>query len=387
MSDWASKFSHFDSMNTSKTSRGNASFNRTFKFKPKEQSNRYTPLNKTPSKMPPPEKQKTPSKPEPKRQNFNFRSEKMNPGVVDDWAEDDDAFAELLDNDDDLTSAMDAFENCSPPQENSFTHKGPKISDEELQEMTMALMNDDDDWDLDEDNVPAPMDSAKARLNQTTAVFAGPCVDDFYDDLPKPEEIIKNLKEENMKLEKELKDVKPKVMASDKERYELKEKLDLKAKELEKELRLRRNLELNMKKELERVERQAVDKDKELKKLKVELSKEKSKVAKTTFTQQLPNDISTQQDPQLTAANKKRKLSASSNSEPAEVAKVELKSAFTPFKGLDLPDFFLEQFCLLGGILGDTGTKLPQHPQVQATHNCLDVDHSSDDELTELKIF
>ncbi len=38
----------------------------------------------------------------------------------------------------------------------------------------MALMNDDDDdWDLDEDNVPAPMDSAKARLNQTTAVFAG----------------------------------------------------------------------------------------------------------------------------------------------------------------------------------------------------------------------
>ena len=40
--------------------------------------------------------------------------------------------------------------------------------------MTMALMNDDDDdWDLDDDNVPAPMDSAKARLNQTTAVFAG----------------------------------------------------------------------------------------------------------------------------------------------------------------------------------------------------------------------
>ena len=38
----------------------------------------------------------------------------------------------------------------------------------------MALMNDDDDdWDLDDDNVPAPMDSAKARLNQTTAVFAG----------------------------------------------------------------------------------------------------------------------------------------------------------------------------------------------------------------------
>ncbi len=38
----------------------------------------------------------------------------------------------------------------------------------------MALMNDDDDeWDLDDDDGPAPMDSAKARLNQTTAVFAG----------------------------------------------------------------------------------------------------------------------------------------------------------------------------------------------------------------------
>ena len=37
----------------------------------------------------------------------------------------------------------------------------------------MALMNDDDDWDMDDTNVPAPMDSAKARLNQTTAVFAG----------------------------------------------------------------------------------------------------------------------------------------------------------------------------------------------------------------------
>ncbi len=35
-------------------------------------------------------------------------------------------------------------------------------------------MNDDDyEWDLDDDEFPAPMDSAKARLNQTTAVFAG----------------------------------------------------------------------------------------------------------------------------------------------------------------------------------------------------------------------
>jgi len=278
----------------------------------------------------------------------------------------------------------------------------------------MALMNDDDDWDMDDTNVPAPMDSAKARLNQTTAVFAGPCIDDFYEDLPKPEEIIKNLKDENTKLEKELKDVKPKVMASDKERYELKEKLDLKAKELEKELRLRRNLEVNMKKELERVEKQAVEKDKELKKLKVELSKEKSKVAKTTLTQQHHlADINTQQEhikqehikqehikqehikQELTAVNKKRKLSgaASSNSGAAtsgsesEVTKVELKSAFTPFKNLDFPDFFIEQYRLFGGILGDTGTKLPEQVPANPSHHSTDEGRYTDDELDELRIF
>ena len=117
----------------------------------------------------------------------------------------------------------------------------------------------------------------------------------------------------------------------------------------------------------------------ELKKLKVELSKEKSKVAKTTLTQQHQQaDINTQQEhikqehikQELTAVNKKRKLSgaASSNSGAAlsssgaassgsesEVTKVELKSAFTPFKNLDFPDFFIEQYRLFGGILGDTG--------------------------------
>ena len=45
-------------------------------------------------------------------------------------------------------------------------------------------------------------------------------------------------------------------------RYELKTELDAKAKELEKEMRLRRNLELNMKRELERVERQGIEKEK-----------------------------------------------------------------------------------------------------------------------------
>ena len=42
----------------------------------------------------------------------------------------------------------------------------------------------------------------------------------------------------------------------------MRSELDAKAKELEKEMRLRRNLELNMKRELERVERQAIEKEK-----------------------------------------------------------------------------------------------------------------------------
>lgn len=133
-----------------------------------------------------------------------------------------------------------------------------------------------------------------------------------------------------------------------------------------------------------------------MKKLKVELSKEKSKVAKTTFTQQHQADINTQQgDTQLTAANKKRKLSgaassssgAASSGSESEVTKVELKSAFTPLKNLDLPDFFIEQYRLLGGILGDTGTKLPQQVPAKSSHHSTDEVHYTDDELDELRIF
>ncbi len=43
-------------------------------------------------------------------------------------------------------------------------------------------------------------------------------MDDFYDDGPKPEEIIKNLKDDNKKMEKELSEIRPKVIARDQER-------------------------------------------------------------------------------------------------------------------------------------------------------------------------
>ena len=51
-------------------------------------------------------------------------------------------------------------------------------------------MNDEWDFDSDMDMPPPPMDPAKARLNQTLAVLGGPTMEDFFDDGPKPEDII-----------------------------------------------------------------------------------------------------------------------------------------------------------------------------------------------------
>ncbi len=60
---------------------------------------------------------------------YNFSLQAQAP--VDDWGDDDD-FADLdLDNDD-FNTAMDAFENSSPPMEDKEKNE-PKISDEELQ--------------------------------------------------------------------------------------------------------------------------------------------------------------------------------------------------------------------------------------------------------------
>ena len=46
-------------------------------------------------------------------------------------------------------------------------------------------------------------------------------MDDFFDDGPKPDEIIQKLKDENRKLETELRDIKPKVMSKEGERWVL----------------------------------------------------------------------------------------------------------------------------------------------------------------------
>eukprot|EP00088_Acartia_fossae_P061311 TRINITY_DN7366_c0_g1_i4.p1 TRINITY_DN7366_c0_g1~~TRINITY_DN7366_c0_g1_i4.p1 ORF type:complete len:421 (-),score=164.25 TRINITY_DN7366_c0_g1_i4:354-1616(-) len=420
MSDWANKFSHFDRGTSSSSRKSGGGLNGSFKH---NNRSRYTPLTQSsvggsglqncnttrngggplaaalrgngggnkifePMMAAPPPK---------KTQTFSFRSEKVAAVPIDDWTDDD--FDEEI-NDADLNSAMDALEQTEAMEEENKRKNSPKISDEELQEMTMAIMDDEWLFDVEEDEpkVPGPKDSAKARLNQTTAVLGGPCVDDFFDDGPKPDEIIQNLKDENKKLETELRDIKPKVMAKESERQELKVKLDAKQKELEKEARLRRNLEMNMKKELDRAQRATEDKEKELRKLKSELNKDRAK--STTSLQDVTN--STDQGGGGMAA-KKRKLSAtalntsyedsdtpSSNEEskPPE----EIKLAFDPLGKLDLPDFFLDQFSLLGCILEDEMMEGGTHVVPQAFSKQQDTsvnleNNSSDDEIPELSIY
>ena len=61
--------------------------------------------------------------------------------------------------------------------------------------MSMALINDDSIFELegDDDLFLAPMEPARARLNQTMAVLA-PVLNDFYDEGPGPDEIIDKLR-------------------------------------------------------------------------------------------------------------------------------------------------------------------------------------------------
>jgi len=360
MSGWANRFSDFGNISTSHgghSSKKNTSFNNSFKHR---SQNRYTPLNETakasdvssfkklasPARMGPP-----------KKQVFNFKPEKVScVPMDDDWEEDfpDDA---------DFDTIIGQIEqNDATIADNNQKNVG-KITDEELMEMTQALMNDEWDFDSDMDMPPPPMDPAKARLNQTLAVLGGPTIEDFFDDGPKPEEIIQNLKEENKRLEEEVTSLKPQYNEVSEERLVLKNKLDAKSKELEKEVRLRRNLEANLRKELEAAHKQALDRDNQMKKLRLEMNSARMKSGSTSCLNSQVGNGSHTQDGSMA---KKRKLSSSTSSLDRQAAteappSTQVKPVFDPLEGLDFPDFFIEQFKLLGSSLMDLEVKEPYH--------------------------
>jgi len=359
MAGWANRFSDFGNVSTTShgghSSKKNTSFNNSFK---QRSQNRYTPLNETakqrdvssfkklasPARMGPP-----------KKQVFNFKPEKVNTVPIDDDWEDD------FPDDADFDTIIGQIEqNDAAVADNQ--KNGAKISDEELMEMTQALMNDEWDFDSDMDMPPPPMDPAKARLNQTLAVLGGPTMEDFFDDGPKPEDIIQNLKEENKRLEEEVTSLKPQFNEVSEERLELKNKLDAKSRELEKEVRLRRNLEANLRKELESAHKQAQEREALMKKMRLEVN---SARLKSGSTSSLNTQAGNASDTQGGSLAKKRKLSSSTSSLDRQAAPEappeQVKPVFDPLEGLDFPDFFIEQFKLLGSNLMDAEVKKPYH--------------------------
>jgi len=143
-----------------------------------------------------------------------------------------------------------------------------EITDKELQELTMALYNDDS---FDMDAPMAPISPSKARLNQTTAVFA-PCGETFSDDGPVPSDVIHTLREENKRLLAELKQ--QRKTAATEQRIKLEEK----QKEMDAERKATKNRESDLRREMEKLSRNAKALENELRK-EVEVNKRKIEAA------------------------------------------------------------------------------------------------------------
>jgi len=266
----------------------------------------------------------------------------------------------------------------------------PKITDEELQEMTMALINDDSIFELegDDDLFLAPMEPARARLNQTMAVLA-PVLNDFYDEGPGPDEIIDKLRADNKKLNEELKNLLPAKSKQQAETDVLTRKLEEKSRELN---QMKRNLEADLRREMEKNKRVLAEErqaKQEMQRLREELENKARQLQKTQAeaarrlrppadTQRAKNTSSSRlgelfrnldnsfSDPGTISPPKKSRREDGTKQDMKTEPKVPtprtepiVPTPLPPDLELDLPhhlpDYLAEQFCQLS--TADTTTK------------------------------
>lgn len=258
---WIDRFSHFESNNSGsnppkRQKTGSSQHNRS--------ASRYTPLKLevTPTKR----------KPVPTPPKFSdTANKKASPKMeVDSMMEDEEDWGEDID-----------FTNLEFVEEEEKKEE-PKITDEELQEMSMALINDDSIFELegDDDLFLAPMEPARARLNQTMAVLA-PVLNDFYDEGPGPDEIIDKLRADNKKLNEELKNLLPAKSKQQAETDVLTRKLEEKSRELN---QMKRNLEADLRREMEKNKRVLAEErqaKQEMQRLREELENKARQLQKT----------------------------------------------------------------------------------------------------------
>jgi len=229
----------------------------------------------------------------------------------------------------------------------------PKITDEELNEMSMALINDDSIFEFDEP--PAALEPAKNRLNQTMAMFES--MDDFFEELPQEQAVIATLRDELKNLNAELKKEQSEKTATKVEKDKLQDKLETTAFQLERELKLKKNLELDQRREVEKLKRSEKESETELKRLKKELeaAKLKAEAQAAMALKPLAPINQNSEEPCIREGNKRKRVCLDPDVTAVESTDVkqETETPEPPKPEMPvpvvwhLPDFFLEQFCCM----------------------------------------
>ncbi|XP_023331129.1 uncharacterized protein LOC111703421 isoform X2 [Eurytemora carolleeae] len=234
----------------------------------------------------------------------------------------------------------------SLPDGDMNTRTEPAMTEAELQEMTMALINDDSIFDIDEP--PAPMDRAKARLNETTAVFST-IIPDLDEEGPKAEDVIEKLREENKKLLEEIKHLKPAHKQKQGEIDVLVQRLDERRRELDKEEKIRRNQESDLRREMDRICKAA-----ELRELELKKELEASRIKAQSLQEQVSAVISMEEDKHKaelennkSTAEKDSSNDKTNSGDRMETDQEEEGSDILNLIPDSLPDFWVEQFCEL----------------------------------------